>query len=293
MQRSAPDDSDPVGVVPAGPETVLDANMAALRASPWSRALVMSTAAEERAARAAAQGFDEVADVDRVVFAVTEGAAGPTTLMVAQGRFDERRLAGALGAPWKAGAWRGSRLWEQGDRAVALLTARTLISGAPAAVRAAIDCAWGIVPDARGAAGMAELRRALDGDRAAATVTAIVAVTEPMRRRIGGEVELPPGLQRVAVRLDLGQALELELLALLATPRDAAAAAHNLDVLLRDLRARPALNAFGLAAVFDGVSLRTEGARVRGRLNLPEDRREDLSAKIGFVVDTIVRARGK
>src|SRR6185369_16104466 len=110
-QRSAPDDGDLVDVVPAGPETLIDLDVAQLRASPWSRSLVAGALADGRAAKAAAQGFDDRDDLDRVVSAVSEGDAGPTTLMVARGRFDSDRIAGAhASSPWRASTWRGSRV---------------------------------------------------------------------------------------------------------------------------------------------------------------------------------------
>lgn len=290
--RSAPDDSDLVGVVPAGPETVLDVDIAQLRASPWSRALVASAGADDRAAKTAAQGFDDVGDVDRVVFAVSEGEAEPSTLMVARGRFDADRIGSARGGAWTAGVWRGSRIWERDAQAVALLTARTYLSGTTAAVREAIDCAWGLTPDVR-RADVVALERVLEVERGHPAVTAIVNVTEPMRRRVGGEIDLPPGLERVGVRLDLERALDLTLVEILGTEREAQAAAHNLEATLVDLRSRRALTVFGLAPIFESATVRAEGPRVRGQLHLPEGQREDLAAKISFVLEAIVRARSK
>jgi hypothetical protein len=289
--RSGPDDSELLGVIAAGPETVLEVDMAQIRSSPWSRSLVSAMAADERAAKIAAQGFDEVADVDRVIFAVTEGEGGPTTLMVARGRFDEARVGRAFGEAGRS-SWRGSPLWKRGDRAIALLTGRTLISGTPAAVRAAIDCAWGVVPDVRGAA-LVQLRRALETERGQPGVTATVTVGEAMRARIGAELPVPPGLKQVGVRLDLGGPMDLELVELLGNEREAAAAAHNLEITVRELRSRRALRVFGLAPIFDSATVRAEGTRVRGHLHLPEERRDDLAAKIAFVIETIVRARAK
>jgi hypothetical protein len=250
----------------------------------------------ERAARAVEQGFDEIGDVDRALFAVSEGAAGPATLLVAQGRFSPARLAAALGAGWVASTWRGSPLWTQtqaparGAEAVALVTPRTLLRGEPAAVRAAIDCAWGLAADARRSA-VGELRRELAaaaGDRAALVAASVV--TEAMRRRVADEFALPAGLTRVGARLDLGAALRLDVLGLLATPREAAETARNLQSTLRDLRARRALAAFGITPFLSAVAVAPQGRRVRLQLVLPEDQREDLAARLTAIVDAI-RAR--
>lgn len=286
--RSAPDDNELAGIVPDGAESVIELDLAQLRTSPWSQQLVGGSDAE-RAAKTETQGFDEIVDVDRALFAVTDAAGKTTTLTIARGRFDEARLTRALGS-WTPGVWRGSRLWQHGDEAVALLTARTLIRGEPAAVRTAIDCAWGLAPDVR-RSGVGELRRELlsDGDHPPAVVAATL-VTEAMRKRVASEVELPVGLQRAGARLDLGGPLQLELFGLLATPGESAAMAHNLDVTVRDLRARRALAVFGLSAFLRDVTVVPQGRSLRARLTLPEDQREDLATKLAFVLEAI-RAR--
>jgi hypothetical protein len=143
VPRSAPDDDDLLGVIPEGAETVIEVDVAQLRTSAWSQRLV-AVRDDERVARTAAQGFDEIVDVDRAVFAVSEAAvsapgvvgapdreaaaASPTTLTVVRGRFDTAQLGRAHDG-WTATSWRGSRVWQQGDRALALLTARTLVLG--------------------------------------------------------------------------------------------------------------------------------------------------------------------
>ncbi len=286
--RSAPDDSELAGVVPDGAESVIELDVAQLRTSAWSQRLVTGTDAE-RAAKTDAQGFDEITDVDRALFAVNDAGGKTTTLTIARGRFDPARLARAL-AGWTAGDWRGSRLWQRGDEAIALLTARTLIRGETAAVRTAIDCAWGLAPDVR-RSGVGELRRELlaDGDHPPAVVAATL-MTETMRRRLAGEVDLPVGLERAGARLDLGGPLQLELFGLLATPNEAAAMAHNLEITVRDLRARRALAVFGLSTFLRDVTVVPQGRSLRARLTLPEDQREDLATKIAFVLEAI-RAR--
>ncbi len=283
--RSAPDDGNLVGIVPDGAETVLELDVAQLRTSAWSERLLAGSDTE-RAAKTEAQGFDEITDVDHAVFAVNEVGGNTTTLTIARGRFDESRIARALGG-WTPASWRGSRIWQRNAEAVALLTARTLIRGEPAAVRTAIDCAWGLAPDVR-RSGVGELRRELlsGNDRAPAVVAASL-VTEAMRKRVAGEVDLPAGLERAGARLDLGGPLELELFGLLATPVEAADMAHNLDVTLRDLRGRRALAVFGLSAFLRDVTVAPTGRSLRVRLTLPEDQREDLASKLAFVFDTI------
>ena len=138
-------------------------------------------------------------------------------------------------------------------------------------MRNAIDCAWGLAPDVR-RSGVGELRRELlsGGDHPPAVVAAAL-VTQAMRKRVAGEVELPVGLERAGARLDLGGPLQLEVFGLLATPGEAADMAHNLDVTVRDLRARRALAVFGLSAFLRDVTVVPQGRSLRARLTLPED----------------------
>jgi hypothetical protein len=300
--RSAPDDEDLLDVIPAGPETLIDLDVAVLRTSAWSKGLLEAVTAEERTAKTEAQGFDDIADVDRAIFAVSEGGNGPTTLMLARGRFEQSRIAQAHSAPssssspWTPSSWRGSPVWSQGDAAVALLTPRTFLSGTPAAVREAIDCAWGLTPGIRQSGPIATLERGLgvaDPHRRRPALLAIVSITEPMKKRVSEEIELPAGLEHVGLRLDIEHALDLDLLALLQSERDAAAAAHLVDATVSEIRSRKALNALGLATIFDGATVAADGTRMRGHLHLPEAKRDDLAQRIALVLEAIVRQQRK
>ncbi|MEA2701083.1 MAG: hypothetical protein QOI66_5354 [Myxococcales bacterium] len=293
--RNAPDDRDLVGVVPAGPETVLEIDLGQLRDSPWSRGLLQARSEDERQARRLALGYDELVDVDRMVFAVTEDAGGPLVLTISQGRFTAdavgRGFAGAHpGAT--ADPWRGSPLWRAGQEATALVTPRTLVSGRLDSVRGAIDCAFGLAPDARGG-GLGPVRRAMEPERGGPALVAAVAVTEAMRQRVGGEFQLPDGLHHAGARLDLGAALDVSLLALHDRPEQAAAAARLAQQFLVDLRGRTLLRVFGLGPLLDGASFHAEGTRLRGQLHIPESERADLAQKITLILETLRRARSR
>ncbi|HVR62610.1 MAG TPA: hypothetical protein VMU50_11955 [Polyangia bacterium] len=291
--RSQPDDRDLVALVPAGPETVLEVDLAQLRDSPWSRGLLGARTEEDRRVRATALGYDEIADVDRMVFAVTEDAAGPVVLTVSQGRF----VAAAIGKGFAsahpgavADSWRGSTLWRAGDDAAALLTARTLVAGRLDAVRASIDCGFGLSPDARGGA-LGTLRRALDPERGRPALLGAVLVTDAVRQRVGDAFQLPEGVRSVGARLDLGGSMDVTLLAMLDRPQQAEAAAGQAQMFLGELRGRTILRVFGLAPLLDGASFQAEGARLRGSLHVPDSARDDLSQKLGIILDTLKRAR--
>ena len=138
------------------------------------------------------------------------------------------------------------------------MTARTIAQGDPDTVRGAIDAAWGVVPDARGGR-LGALRRALDGERGTPAASITLTVNDGMRARAAGVLAIPAGLRAVAARLDLGNDLDLDGVAVFddqprrrprrATWREAARASWA--------AADGAL--LGLRAVFDGLSLTPEG----------------------------------
>jgi hypothetical protein len=295
VARTVPDDRELTGVVPAGPETVLEVDLKQLRESLWSRRLLNTGSEQERAARRAALGYDEINDVDRLVFAVTESSEGPMVLTVAQGRFVAEEIGRAFTAAnpgASADPWRGVSLWRAGELATALLTARTVVSGRLATVRGVIDCSLGLAADMRSAA-LGPVRRAMEPERSHPALLAAVTVSEAMRQRINGEFQLPEGLRQVGARLDLGEALDVALLGFLDKPAQAVAAARQMQAFLDDLRGRTLLRVFGLAALLDRAGFVAEGARVRGHLTIPASERESLAQKVGLIFETVMRARSR
>jgi hypothetical protein len=294
--RTAPDDSDAWNLVPRGASSLADLDLVALRASPWSRTLVTGGFVEDREERQRVFGYDVFSDADRVVVVGADAAGASSQAVVVVGRFDAARVGRAFTTA-TAGAtetrWRDCVLWQGGGRAVALLpSGRTLVQGTPETTRAAIDAAWGIVPDARGGP-LGELVRELgaaDSRRPAATVALLV--TDEMRARAAGFVEVAPELRRAAGRLDLGADLELSAEAVFDAAGPASAAASRWSADLRELAQNRMLRLMGLAPLVDGATVAAVGARVRGRLRLPEDKREALAERVLLLLQAVARQRG-
>jgi hypothetical protein len=291
--RAAADDSDLWNLALASADALAEVDLVVLRASPWSRALTSSGLVEDRDEGRRGFGYDLYAEGERLLTVGSETGGVPRTLTIVRGKFDPKRIGAAFMAATpgaRVGAWRDSPLWEGGGRAVALVTPRTLVQGEPDAVRGAIDAAWGMVPDARGGP-LGELRRTLQADRSSPAAFVALTVTDEMRRRAAGFIELPPGLVTVAARLDLADDLNLDLLAVLGDAADASAAAATWTLALRALGQQRMIALLGLAPIVDGVSLGAEGARVHGHLRIAADRREGLSDKLLAVLQLLAGAR--
>jgi hypothetical protein len=248
----------------------------------------------ERAERRRLFGYDVFTEAERMLVVGTETGGVPHTLTIARGAFDAGRIGAAFTAATPgatAGRWRESPLWEGSGRAVVLVTPRTLVEGEPDAVRAAVDAAWGLVPDARGGP-LGELRRSLAADRGGAAVFLALNVTDGMRARGAGFLELPPELRRVAGRLDLAADLDVDAVALFDDGRAAAAAASTWGQAARQLGRQPMLVLLGLRPVLDGLSLGAEGARVHAHIHIPADKREGLADKVQALLQMVAGARG-
>jgi hypothetical protein len=291
--RTGPDDSDLWNVVPGDVESLIDVDLAALRASPWSQALMKGNLDGDRDERRRRFGYDVFTEAERMVVAGAEATGGPDTLTVARGRFDGERAGGAfLAATPGASAtqWRGSALWEGQGRAVALVTPRTLAQGDGQRVRAAIDASWAIVGDAGGGA-LGELRRSLDADRNPPAVTLALTVTDGMRARATGVMAVPDGLRRIGARLDLGADLNLEGTALFDSNGHAVAAASIWSETVRVYMRQPMVMLLGLGPVFQGMTVAAEGSRVHLRLHIGADKREGLAEKVLAVLEALAKTR--
>src|SRR3954467_77977 len=301
--RSGPDDSDLWNLAPASADVLAEVDLAALRASPWSHALTESGLSGQRDEGRRLFGYDIFGESERLLAVMTEAGGGPRTLTIVRGPFAPARVAAAFIAASPGateGRWRDSPLWqgapnEQGvAQAVALVTPRTLVQGEANQVRGAIDAAWGMVPDAR-TVPLGDLRRSLEADRpgnnSGPAVVIALNVTEGMRARAAGMVDLPPGLAICAARVDLADDLNLKVLGVMDNAQDAAAAMIAGNVAVRQYAQNPMVRMLGLGPVLGAVVLTAEGTRLHGQLRIPAERREGLADKLQAILQMVAAAR--
>jgi hypothetical protein len=276
--RQAPEDGDLLAVVPGEAEVLLSLDVEALRASPWTRSVIAAGAPRDKRPR----GFDEIADVDRLVLARLPADPGGISLSIAQGRFDRARVRAAFaqGRPVAEADFRGCAIWSAGNEAAAFLTDRTLLSGALASVRAAIDAAYGRARDMRGQAWLSELRRRYGRELPPAAMELAIRVSDPVRARLREEMVEAEGLERVGARLELGKGLDLAIVGATTTKPQAAALIARVGEALRDLGSRPSLVALGFGRVLSDVQLAVQGPRVAAELRFAERDREEIARRL-------------
>lgn len=287
--RESPEDGDLLAVVPAEAEVLVSMDIEALRASKWTRSVIAAGVEGARRAR----GFDQVADVDRLLMVRLPADTQGLSLSIAQGRFDRERVrtAFAEGRTLTSDSFRGCAIWTAGGESAAFLTDRTLLSGALASVRAAIDASHGKARDMRSQAWLGDLRRRFGRDLPPAAIELAVKVSDDMRARLGEELVEAEGLERVGARLELGKRLDLAVVGATTTKQQANALIVRAGEALRELQTRPSLVALGFGRVLNRVQLAVQGPRVAAELRLEERDRDEIARRLSTVAKLLAQAR--
>jgi hypothetical protein len=298
VARTAVDDDDLWALAPAEAELLVWADMAQLRESAWTKTALYKTAPEERAVRSRSRGFDEVDDVDRLLYATVPLLREGASILIAQGRMDRERLSEAFRRQHlqvAASDYRGARVLAEGEEAIAFLSKRTVVSGPLVAVRATIDCGLGLARSAASESWLSALqtvlREARGPSRRLPAVAAALRVSPTMRAQLEAEMGEGGTLEQVGARLDLGRDLDVAMVGLVSTHQQAMDLAARLSAALREQRKRPLVLVLGLQSILDGVRLGAQGNRMEGRLSIPEEQRAEIVDRMALVAEQIARRR--
>jgi hypothetical protein len=268
--------------------------MAKLRTSPWTRDSFAKVASVDSGASEA--GFDQIRDVERVVFAKVPALRDGASILVAQGKFDRERMSKDFtekgGAVEKA-AYRGADMLIRGDEALAFVSNRTVISGLTAAVRAAIDCNIGVARTIDSDSWFQRLHSRLTRAKGAApTVATLYVQLQPATReallREMGEGE---ALEEFAGRIDLGGDLDVIAIGSVRTELQARDLAARLAERIHDARSRPIVAAFGFTTVLDSMHFSAKETDVEVTLHISHQERVEISKRMAIVAETIAKMR--
>lgn len=286
------DDRELWTLAPADAAVLLWVDLAQVRASRWTRDALASASPSERQRRIDERGFDDAVDVDLLLLARSGDMPEGESLVAWQGRFDRTQVTAAFRRRFpEAAPLPGVPLGLVGGaEAVAFLTDRTVLTGPAAAVRAAIACGFGRARGASDQDWLSELRSALvegrgTGPRAALEVA--VRLDDEMRMKVQEELGDGEALERFGARLELGEALALEGVGLLASPNAAAALSRRIESAVGELRRRPSVAAIGLASVLDGLRIGARGSRVTADVHLSEAQREEIAERLAAIAQAL------
>jgi hypothetical protein len=289
-----PSDASLFDLVPAGPRLVIDMNLAEVRSSGWTASLLDAGDAIARANKRAALGYDDTADVDRILYAATVLDASRPTLVIAQGRFSAPLVEEAFRARWAGSTVRlerGIAVDVSGENALAFVTPRTFVSGAPLEVQAAIDRAFGVGNALEADPGLGPLWRALSeavaGPAGDPAVRAVVVLDRDVRARVGAVWAVPEAVTHLGLRLDLGRALDLGGIALTADRSAAEAVARTWSTAARGIQARLLASTIGLGALLGGLAIGAEGARVHVSTTVDENQRPEINQALRTLLQQI------
>jgi len=293
MPRPSLDDDDLLTMVPAEADLVLWADMAKLRTSPWTRDSFAKVVSADSGA--SEPEFDQIRDVERLVFAKVPALRDGASLLVAQGKFDRERMSKDFakdGGAVEKSAYRGADMLVRGDEALAFLSNRTVISGLTVAVRTAIDCNVGVARSIDSDSWFQRLRGRLTRTKGTPPVAALYVQLQPTTReallREMGEGE---ALEEFAGRIDLGSDLDVTAIGSVRTALQARDLATRLAERVRDARSRPIVAAFGFTSVLDSMRFSAKETDVEVTLHISQQERVEISERMAIVAETVARMR--
>jgi hypothetical protein len=293
LPRPALDEDDLWSMIPAEADSVLWADLAQLRVSPWTRESFAKVATDDAGDSA---GLEHIRHLDRVVFAKVPAFSDGASILVAQGRVDRERMGKAFARknePCAGSIYRGAELRICGQEALAFVGKSTVISGLTVAVRAAIDCNFGVGRSIETESWFSRMRTELMRGRGAASLVAALYVhLQPATREVlVREMGEGGSLEEFAGRVDLTNDLDATVIGVLRTEAEARDLAARLNERLRDVRVRPIVAAFGFGNVLDSVQFRASDARVQGALHVSEKERAEIARRMAVVADTMANLR--
>jgi hypothetical protein len=294
LPRPVLDEDDPLSMIPAEADLVLSADLAKLRASPWTHASVSRVAEGDSGTAGAA--FDQIRDVERVVFAKVPSLGEGATVLVAQGGIDRERMrkSFAKGAAATANSsYRGAELVTRGEESLAFVGGRTAVSGPALAVRAAIDCNFGVARAIDSEAWFQAMRGLLGRGRDPGTLVAALFVHLQPATRAALMQEMGEGenLEEFAARIDLGEDLDVTAMGAVRTEAQARDLAGRLSERIRDASVRPIVAAFGFASVLDSVRFVAKENHVVGTAHVSQRERTEIALRMAAVAELMAKLR--
>lgn len=263
-----PVEEDPVALLPAGADLLLDVDVTQLRSwSPARRFLALLPPATQE--RIAHLGFDPLDDVEQLWAGVVGlGTPEAHATLIVRAALDAARVRAALGPAGavKDADWHGTPVSEGTTGAFAQLAPRLFVLGAPADVRRAIDLRGGEGDSVRSSAADRMLRaafaRAPTAKVGRPAVMAAVIPPPPLRKQL--EKEALPGAQFewLAASLAVGDGFDVGAIASVKGPAEAQQIVGETKTRLAELSGSLTIRLLGLRPYIDPIVVKAREAEV-------------------------------
>ena len=293
-ERPLLDEDDLMAMVPAEADLVLWADVSKLRASPWTAESFAKVA--PGGTTPVESGFEQIRDVDRLIFAKVPSLRDGASLLIAQGKIDREQMAKAFakdGAAVARSVYRGADILSRGEESLAFVGKRTALSGLTLAVRSAIDCNFGVARTIETESWFQRMRTGLFAGKASpSTVVALYVRLQPATREaLVQETGVGGSLEELGGRIDLRDDLDATVNGAVRSESEARDLAARLTEHIRDVRVRPIVAAFGFGSVLDSLRFQAKDSRVQGTLHISAKERAEISERMAVVADTIAKMR--
>ena len=295
----SPQDGGLMAFVPAPVLSLLAIDLLHLRGSPWAKNVLESAAP---AAGRQSRGFDEIADVDRWVFArVSAPGSGIAVLELGRGRFDRDRVEASFrtrhpsAQEHRFGPARGLA---DSEAAIAFPKDDLLALGPVWAVEAALrtgarraDAALGSIPERWLAEATAAVEQEAGAGRAA--VEMWLRLDDTTRAELTAVLGSAEGIDWVGGRLALANEARAVLVAATRAKVEAIGLAAQLGDQLSALQSRRSVQALGLAPVLERALVSARDARVVVDLRVSEGERDTVSDRLAALAAVLARSRAE
>ena len=226
-------------------------------------------------------GIDPWLDLDGIVLSLSGvGGSEPATTVLLRGDLDAGKLARAVGG--ETIDYRRLKLTENGARALARLSPRMVVFGAPAEVRKVIDLVNGLGESVRSADRtlVAAFARAPSAKSGRPAQIAAAVPSDAMRERLSAD-SLPGGrFDWLSFVLAVGDGFDFEIIGKAKSLGEAASLATEAKASLDQQRARPAARFLGIAPYLEDIVVVARQEEVRMVYRLPGQRLRQMLGRL-------------
>lgn len=256
-QQTLPVGDDPLALLPSGADLVIDVDVLQLRTWPETPRFLQLLPPDAQA-RLGRLGFDPLADVDQLVLSVAQlGTPLAVSTLLVRGDLDLDKARAGLGPDGTVSDvdYRGTKISEGPEGALARVTPRLFVLGSRASVRRVIDLARGegVSVRANDRELMAALARAPTAKDGRPAIRSALVPSEPLRAELRAQGLPGASIEWLALSLAVGDGFDVGAIAGYRGQAEARDALAEMRASLREFAGRKTITLLGLRPYLDPI----------------------------------------